>query len=47
MIITNSLIYAEDGDDCKDGQGVDDKEKMIFCANILLGGTKPVMLAKK
>ena len=36
MIITNSLIYAEDGDDCKDGQDVDDKEKMIFCANILL-----------
>ena len=47
MMMSNSLVYAEDGDNCKDGECVDEKEKMIFCANILLGGTKPVMLAKK
>ena len=35
-MMTNSLIYAEDGDDCKDGEDVDEKEKMIFCENISL-----------
>ena len=34
--MSNSLVYAEDGDNCKDGESVDEKEKMIFCANILL-----------
>ena len=36
--MTNSLIYAEDGDDCKDGQGVDDKEKMIFLRKYIVRG---------
>ena len=46
--MTNSLIHAEDGDDCKDGEDVDEKKKMTFFAQIYCWrGPKPVMLAKK
>ena len=40
MMMSNSLIYAEDGDNCKDGEDVDEKEKMIFCANVFFEGAK-------
>ena len=35
--MTNSLIYAEDGDDCKDGEDVDEK-KMTFSRKYIVGG---------
>ena len=47
MIITNSLIYAEDGDDCKDSEDVDEKEKTIFAQIYCKKGPKPVIMAKK
>ena len=35
-----SMHMVMDGDNCKDGECVDEKEKMIFCANILLEGAR-------
>ena len=45
--MTNALIHAEDGDDCKDGEDVDEKDKMIFCANVFFEGAKTGDVGKK